>query len=72
MYISLAHCGFIIRSPRSTTGIALIQKSRKKGGTPAILGSIRAGLAVQLKEAVGTEWIMAHEEEELCRRVFRE
>ena len=44
---------------------------REEGGTPAILGSIRAGLAIQLKEAVGTEWIMSREEE-LCRRVFRE
>jgi selenocysteine lyase/cysteine desulfurase len=47
------------------------EEMREEGGTPAILGSIRAGLAVQLKEAVGTEWIMAREEE-LCRRVFRE
>ena len=42
---------------------------KEEGGTPAILGSIRAGLAIQLKEAVGTEWIMSREEE-LCRRVF--
>ena len=44
---------------------------REEGGTPSIIGSIRAGLAIQLKEAVGTEWIMSREEE-LCRRVFRE
>ena len=47
------------------------EEVREEGGTPAILGSVRAGLAIQLKEAVGTEWIMAREEE-LCRRVFRE
>ena len=47
------------------------EEMREEGGTPAILGSIRAGLAIQLKEAVGTEWIMAREEE-LCRRVFQE
>ena len=47
------------------------EEMREEGGTPAILGSIRAGLAIQLKEAVGTEWIMTREEE-LCRRVFRE
>ena len=44
---------------------------REEGGTPSIVGSIRAGLAIQLKEAVGSEWIMSREEE-LCRRVFRE
>ena len=44
---------------------------KEEGGTPAILGSIRAGLAIQLKEAVGTEWIMSREEQ-LCRRVFME
>ena len=44
---------------------------KEEGGTPAILGSIRAGLAIQLKEAVGTEWIM-YREEQLCRRVFME
>ena len=35
---------------------------REEGGTPAIVGSIRAGLAVQLKEAVGSEEIMTREE----------
>ena len=44
---------------------------REEGGTPAILGSIRAGLAIQLKEAVGAEWI-AIREEELCRHIFKE
>jgi len=34
---------------------------REEGGTPDILGSIRAGLAFQLKEAVGAEWILEHE-----------
>ncbi len=35
---------------------------REEGGTPAIVGSIRAGLVFQLKEAVGTDVIRAHEE----------
>ena len=30
---------------------------REEGGTPQIIGSIRAGLAVQLKEAVGSKRI---------------
>lgn len=34
---------------------------REEGGTPAILESIRAGLVFQLKEAVGSEAIRAHE-----------
>jgi hypothetical protein len=35
---------------------------REEGGTPDIVGSIRAGLAFQLKEAVGTDRIMAIED----------
>ncbi|NYD40915.1 aminotransferase class V-fold PLP-dependent enzyme [Nocardioides panaciterrulae] len=35
---------------------------REEGGTPAIVGSIRAGLVFQLKQAVGTDVIRAHEE----------
>ena len=44
---------------------------REEGGTPEIVGSIRAGLAMQLKEAVGSCQIMAREEE-LCKQVFSE
>ena len=36
---------------------------REEGGTPAIIGSIRAGLTMQLKEAVGCQEIMAREEQ---------
>jgi selenocysteine lyase/cysteine desulfurase len=36
--------------------------AREEGGTPDIIGSIRAGLVFQLKEAVGTELIQAREE----------
>ena len=43
---------------------------REEGGTPDILGSIRAGLTVQLKESVGSEVIMAREEK-LVRLAFR-
>jgi len=35
---------------------------REEGGTPAIIESIRAGLVFQLKQAVGTDVIRAHEE----------
>ncbi|MGD9794875.1 MAG: aminotransferase class V-fold PLP-dependent enzyme [Acidimicrobiia bacterium] len=35
---------------------------REEGGTPAIIESIRAGLVFQLKQAVGTATIKAHEE----------
>ncbi|MEV0743260.1 aminotransferase class V-fold PLP-dependent enzyme [Streptomyces sp. NPDC050549] len=36
--------------------------AREEGGTPAIVESIRAGLAVALKQAVGTDTIQAAEE----------
>jgi selenocysteine lyase/cysteine desulfurase len=42
---------------------------REEGGTPAIVGSIRAGLVFQLKQAVGIEVIRAHEEHYLRRAV---
>jgi len=35
---------------------------REEGGTPAIIGSIRAGLVFQLKQAVGVATIKQHEE----------
>lgn len=38
-------------------------EAREEGGTPAIVESIRAGLVVQLKEAVGTEAIAELEEQ---------
>ena len=40
---------------------------REEGGTPAIVGSIRAGLVFQLKQAVGVDVIRAHEEYYLRR-----
>lgn len=42
---------------------------REEGGTPAIIGSIRAGLAFQLKQAVGIDMIRAHEDAYLRRAV---
>jgi selenocysteine lyase/cysteine desulfurase len=42
---------------------------REEGGTPAIIEAIRAGLVFQLKEAVGTETIRAHEERHLRKAV---
>jgi selenocysteine lyase/cysteine desulfurase len=35
---------------------------REEGGTPAIIDSIRAGVVFQLKQAVGTDVIRAHED----------
>jgi selenocysteine lyase/cysteine desulfurase len=42
---------------------------REEGGTPDIVGSIRAGLVFQLKEAVGTEAIRAREERFVRRAI---
>ena len=44
--------------------------AREEGGTPAIVESIRAGLVVGLKQAVGTDLITAREER-LWRHVLR-
>jgi selenocysteine lyase/cysteine desulfurase len=44
-------------------------ETREEGGTPDILGSIRAGKTFQLKSAVGPEKI-EEREEELVRRFF--
>lgn len=43
---------------------------REEGGTPDIVGAIRAGLIFQLKEAVGVEEIFAHEKM-LARRAVK-
>ena len=40
---------------------------REEAGTPAIVEAIRAGLVMQLKQAVGSEVIRAHEEDFLSR-----
>ena len=42
---------------------------REEGGTPAIVESIRAGLAFQLKEAVGTDAIQACEHDFIRRAI---
>ena len=42
---------------------------REEGGTPAIVESIRAGLAFQLKERVGVDAIRAHEEDFIDRAI---
>ena len=44
---------------------------REEGGTPAIIGSIRAGLVFQLKDAVGVEAIRRREEQLLARALER-
>ena len=52
---TIFHVGFDSHS--FTTNI----EEREEGGTPNILGSIKAGLAFQLKKAVGEKWISHHE-----------
>src|SRR5690606_14742497 len=42
---------------------------REEGGTPAIVESIRAGLVFQLKDAVGTDVILARERDFLHRAI---
>lgn len=42
---------------------------REEAGTPAIIESIRAGLVFQLKSAVGTDVIRAHEEDFVHRAI---
>ncbi|XP_078684958.1 uncharacterized protein LOC144918266 [Branchiostoma floridae x Branchiostoma belcheri] len=44
-------------------------ETREEGGTPAIVESIRAGLVFQLKEALGSDFIMRREQE-LCKKAF--
>ncbi len=44
--------------------------AREEGGTPAIVGAIRAGLAFQLKQAVGTD-LIRQREERFWRRALR-
>jgi len=45
--------------------------AREEGGTPSILGAIRAGLVFQLKDAVGVDTIMAREHEFIQRAIER-
>ena len=42
---------------------------REEGGTPSIIGAIRAGLAFALKETVGTDTIREHEESFIRRAI---
>lgn len=44
---------------------------REEGGTPEIIGAIRAGLAFQLKDAVGAETIEAKEQDFIKRAIAR-
>ena len=44
-------------------------EAREEGGTPAIVGSIRAGLVFQLKEAVGVELIREREHDFIQRAI---
>ena len=46
-------------------------EAREEGGTPDIVGAVRAALAFQLKEAVGVEAIRRREEELLTRALER-
>ena len=47
------------------------REQREEAGTPAIIESIRAGLVMQLKQAVGVSAIRAHEEDFWRRAVER-
>ncbi len=38
-------------------------ENREEGGTPAIVESIRAGMVIQLKEAIGAKVIKKREDE---------
>lgn len=42
---------------------------REEGGTPSIIGAIRAGMVFQLKEAIGTD-VIRDREKEIFRFVF--
>lgn len=44
-------------------------EQREEAGTPAIIGAIRAGLVFQLKEAIGTAVIRAHEHDFVTRAI---
>ncbi|MFP4312048.1 MAG: aminotransferase class V-fold PLP-dependent enzyme [Nitriliruptoraceae bacterium] len=44
-------------------------EEREEGGTPDIVGAIRAGLVFQLKQAVGVDTIVAHERAAIERAV---
>lgn len=44
---------------------------REEGGTPAILGDVRAGIALLVKQMVGPERIVAHETELAARALQR-
>ncbi len=48
-------------STRSSTATTTDVEQREEGGTPDIIGSIRAGLAFAVKDAVGTDLIAARE-----------
>ena len=45
-----------------------MSEEREEGGTPAIVKAVRAGITLQLKEAVGCDFI-AEREESLMRKV---
>ena len=46
-----------------------VLEEREEGGTPDIVGSIRAGLVFQLKQAVGVDTILAHERAAITRAI---
>ena len=58
-------------STRSSTSTSSDPVHREEGGTPAIVESIRAGLVFDLKRAVGTDVIRAHEDDFVRRAHHR-
>lgn len=61
--------GTIFFVSRKTHRYLKDEEMREEGGTPSIIGAIRAGMAFQLKEAIGAEMIVAREEQ-ICKMVF--
>ncbi|GFU46524.1 probable cysteine desulfurase [Trichonephila clavipes] len=55
--------GTIFFVSRETHRYLKDEEMREEGGTPSIVGAIRAGMAFQLKEAIGTEIIAVREEQ---------
>lgn len=61
--------GTVVYVTRETHAYTSDIEAREEGGTPAIIESIRTGLAFQLKKAVGENLIEARDDD-LCKRAF--
>ncbi|GIZ00747.1 hypothetical protein CEXT_38281 [Caerostris extrusa] len=61
--------GTIFFVSRSTHRYLKDVEMREEGGTPSIIGAIRAGMAFQLKEAIGHA-VIAKRENQICQMTF--